>query len=84
LTPLALYGGSLDIVRKGPAGGDYAGTHEYVPGDEYHRVDWKATARHQTLMVKEFHPETETSLQILVDAGKSMKQRSYVATRFED
>lgn len=84
LTPLALYGGSLEIVRKGPAGGDYAGTREHMPGDEYYRVEWKATARHQTLMVKEFHPETETSLQILVDAGKTMKQRSYVATRFDE
>jgi uncharacterized protein (DUF58 family) len=84
ITPLRLYGGGPEVSRKGPAGMDYAGVRQYVPGDEYHRVEWKATARLRTLMVKEFHPETRTTLQILIDAGKTMRQQSYVGTRLDE
>jgi uncharacterized protein (DUF58 family) len=35
-------------------------------------------------MVKEFHPETETTLQILIDAGRTMHQSSYVGTRLDE
>ena len=84
ITPLRLYGGRPEIFRKGPAGMDYAGVRQYVPGDEHTRVEWKATARLQTLMVKEFHPETQTTLQILIDAGRTMRQQSYVETRLDE
>jgi uncharacterized protein (DUF58 family) len=84
ITPLRLYGGSPEVFRKGPAGIDYAGVHQYAPGDEYHRVEWKATARLRTLMVKEFHPETQTTLQILIDAGRTMHEQSYVGTRLDE
>jgi len=84
ITPLRLYGGGPEIFRKGPAGMDYAGVREYVPGDEYHRVQWKATARLRTLMVKEFHPETQATLQILIDAGRTMHDQSYVGTKLDE
>jgi len=84
LTPLRIYGGSPEILRRVPAGIDYADTREYVPGDEYHRVEWKATARLRRLMVKEFHPETQTTLQILIDAGRTMHQQSYVGTKLDE
>jgi uncharacterized protein (DUF58 family) len=84
ITPLRLYGGGPEIFRKGPAGMDYAGVRQYVPGDEYHRIEWKATARLRTLMVKEFHPEVRTALQILIDAGKTMHQPCYVGTRLDE
>jgi uncharacterized protein (DUF58 family) len=84
ITPLRLYGGRPEIFRKGPAGMDYAGVRQYVPGDEYHRVEWKATARVRTLMVKEFHPETQATLQILIDTGRTMREQSYVGTRLDE
>jgi uncharacterized protein (DUF58 family) len=84
LTPLRLYGGSLDIFRRAPTGADYAGIREYASGDEYHRVEWKATARLRTLMVREFHPESQTALQILIDAGGTMRRRSYIGTRLDE
>ena len=84
LTPLRLYGGSPEIFRRASTGTDYAGTREYVPGDDYHRIEWKATARLRTLMVKEFHPETHAMLQILIDAGRTMQEQSYVGTRLDE
>jgi uncharacterized protein (DUF58 family) len=84
LTPLAFYGGVPEIFRKSPSGDDYAGIREYAAGDEYYKVEWKATARLRKLMVKEFHPETEATVQILIDAGETMQQRSYVGTRLDE
>ncbi len=84
LTPLALYGENADIFRKSYSGADYAGTREFTSGDEYGKVEWKATARLGTVMVKEFHPETQTALQILIDAGRTMYERSYVGTRLDE
>jgi uncharacterized protein (DUF58 family) len=63
---------------------DYAGIRQYAPGDEYHEIEWKATARLRMLMVKEFHPETQTTLQILIDAGRTMYQQSYIGTKFDE
>jgi len=84
ITPLRLYGGGPEVFRKAPAGMDYAGVRQYTPGDESHKIEWKATARLRTLMVKEFHPETQTALQILIDAGKTMHRQSYVGTRLDE
>ncbi|MFP3905081.1 MAG: DUF58 domain-containing protein, partial [Armatimonadota bacterium] len=39
---------------------DYYGIREYTPGDDVRRMDWKSTARFDSLMVREFH--TEVSL----------------------
>ena len=84
VTPLALYGGREEISHRSPMGTDYAGIREYSSGDEYHRIEWKATARLQKLMVKEFHPETQVTLQILIDTGTMMRQQSYVGTRLDE
>ncbi|MBV9128342.1 MAG: DUF58 domain-containing protein [Verrucomicrobia bacterium] len=37
-----------------PAGDDYAGARPYLPGDSQRRVDWRAAARGQGLLVKQF------------------------------
>jgi uncharacterized protein (DUF58 family) len=84
LTPLRLYGGGVDIFRTSSAGTEYAGIRKYVPGDEYHRVEWKATARLRTLMVKEFCLETQATLQILIDAGRTMRGQCYVGTKLDE
>jgi uncharacterized protein (DUF58 family) len=84
LTPLALYGGRAQSLQRLSRGEDYAGIRKYVSGDEFHRIEWKATARLRTLMIKEFNPEREATLHILIDAGESMQQRSYVGTRLDE
>jgi uncharacterized protein (DUF58 family) len=84
LTPFHLYGESPEALRKTTTGVEYAGAREYVPGDEAQRVEWKATARHRKLMVKEFHPETQTVMQILINTGRTMHQQSYVGSRFDE
>ena len=40
-------------------GGDYAGVRAYVPGESQRQVDWKAVARGQPMMTKQFTAETD-------------------------
>lgn len=46
---------------------------EYVGGDDYRTVNWKATARKSNLMVNTFVDERSQQVICLVDKGRSMK-----------
>ena len=48
--------GEVEKNTLGP-GLEYAETREYYPGDNLRRVDWKATARSSSLMIKHFYSE---------------------------
>ncbi len=54
------------------AGIEFFGLREYVPGDEYRRIDWKATARLLKPVVKEYETERQISVMILLDVSLSM------------
>lgn len=47
--------------------GDYVGSREYAPGDAVDRIDWKATARLQSLYVKEFSGGEDEGLTVIFD-----------------
>ena len=47
---------------------EYMETREYQPGDELKRMDWKATARLQKLMVKDYYMEGTAAIHIIYDA----------------
>ncbi|MDW7971545.1 MAG: DUF58 domain-containing protein [Nitrososphaerota archaeon] len=48
-------------------GTEYAETREYLPGDDIKRLDWKATARLQRLMVKQYHQEYGGAVNLIYD-----------------
>lgn len=60
-----------------PWGDDFAGFHPYQPGDPLRRANWKAYAKEQPLMIKEYSQSMET--EILLDwdllEGLSVEQR---------
>ena len=43
-------------------GDDFAGVRAYVPGESQRHIDWKAVARGQPLMTKEFADETKGAI----------------------
>ena len=49
-------------------GDDYAGVRAYAPGESQRHIDWKAVARGQPLMTKQFTAETDDVLQLDYDA----------------
>jgi uncharacterized protein (DUF58 family) len=46
---------------------------EYVRGDDYRTINWKATARHGGLMVNNFTDERSQQIYCLVNKGRVMK-----------
>ena len=54
-------------------GDDFAGVRAYVPGESQRHIDWKAVARGQAMMTKQF--VTESAGMLYLD---------YTATRFSD
>jgi|GEM_PF-1615921 hypothetical protein len=55
------------LIHRIGRGTEYAETREYVAGDEFRRIDWKATARLQKLMVKCFHEEVGGEVNLIFD-----------------
>ncbi len=49
-------------------GDDYAGVRAYVPGESQRHIDWKAVARGQPLMTKQFTAEVDDVLRLDFDA----------------
>ncbi len=46
---------------------------EYVKGDDYRTINWKATARRSQLMVNQYLDEKSQKVFCLIDMGRSMK-----------
>lgn len=45
-----------------------SGVREYLPGDKFSWIDWKQTARKNTVMTKEFEQEKSTDILLLLDS----------------
>jgi uncharacterized protein (DUF58 family) len=54
-------------ANKRGSGQDLLSMREYQPNDDLRRIDWKATARSQSLMVREFAAEDERKVTIFFD-----------------
>lgn len=46
---------------------------EYVPGDDYRTINWKATARKSQLMVNNYQDEKSQQVYSIIDKGRVMK-----------
>ncbi len=46
---------------------------EYVQGDDYRNINWKATARMNKLMINQFRDEKAQHVYNIIDLGRSMK-----------
>jgi uncharacterized protein (DUF58 family) len=53
-------------------GTDFESLREYVPDDDYRRIDWKATARRGNLIVREYEAERNQSVVLVLDYGRLM------------
>jgi len=52
---------------------DFADYREYVPGDDFRRIDHNLYARLGQLLVKQFEAEEELPLRVVLDLSESMK-----------
>lgn len=71
------------VIRRRGAGTSFANLREYVPGDDPRHIDWKATARRNRLISREFTVEQGQTIMIAVDCGRMMTQLAGDRPRFE-
>ena len=62
-------------VRQRGEGGSFESLREYVRGDDPRTVDWKASARRGSLIVRQFELERRQNVVIAIDAGRLMTQK---------
>jgi uncharacterized protein (DUF58 family) len=60
-----------------------AGVREYVPGDDPRLLDWKSSARHSRLIVREQSVERSQTVMCMIDCGRAMTQLAGAYSRFE-
>lgn len=55
-------------------GSEFESLREYVPGDEYKKIDWSATARRGKLITRQYEAERSQNIVLLLDTGRTMLQ----------
>jgi len=62
-------------IRKSRARGlgmEFESLRDYGEGDDYRKVDWKASARRGKLVVREYEQEKNQTVIVIVDVGRHM------------
>ena len=70
--------GFMSGTHRGNSSGtstEYSQHRGYVPGDDLRHVDWKAFARTDRMVVKQFLDETNLAVTCLLDTSRSMRYR---------
>jgi len=66
----------LKAIRVPGASTEFERLREYVPDDEFRRINWKATARHGKPIVNQFEAERSQNVVLMLDAGRLMGARA--------
>jgi uncharacterized protein (DUF58 family) len=56
-------------------GREFAALRAYTPGDDVRSIDWKATARRGGPVVREWQPERNQTVWLLLDCGRHLSAR---------
>lgn len=77
--------GSMGIrqLRKRGQGLDFKQLRDYRDGDLLRQIDWKATARRQRLISREYQDERNQQVVFLLDCGRRMRAREGNITHFD-
>lgn len=63
--------GRYKSVFRG-TGLEFTGFREYTPEDDYSKIDWKASARSNKLLIKEYIEERKLNIFLLMDTSSTM------------
>jgi len=63
----------LKKIRQTGNNQEFEQIKEYVAGDDYRRINWKATARNSRLMINQYQDEKLQNVYQLIDMGRTMK-----------
>jgi len=74
--------GNTSIQVRGQ-GTEFDSLREYVRGDDIRSIDWRATARAGTTMLRTWRPERDRHVVIIVDTGRTAAARVGDSTRLD-
>lgn len=60
------------LVRMRGGDTEFERLRDFLPDDEFRRIDWRATARRRKLTVREFQLEKNQNIVFMVDCGRMM------------
>ena len=61
-------------VHRG--GGEFEKLRDYVPGDSYKDINWKASARRRKPVTQVYEAERSQNVVLCIDAGRLMAART--------
>ncbi|WP_163508853.1 DUF58 domain-containing protein [Fodinicola acaciae] len=74
LSKLRQLEGQLAVRGRGQ-GTEFDSLREYVDGDDVRSIDWRATARRDTVVVRTWRPERDRKVVCVVDTGRTSAAR---------
>ncbi|MDZ8171085.1 DUF58 domain-containing protein [Microbacterium xanthum] len=74
--------GNTSIQVRGQ-GTEFDSLREYVRGDDVRSIDWRATARAGTTMLRTWRPERDRHVVIVIDTGRTSAARVGDGTRLD-
>ena len=61
----------LSRIRHRGQGSEFESLRQYVPGDDFSQIEWKATARRGVLVTRNLEAERRQSVIVALDVGRS-------------
>ncbi|MBP7551933.1 MAG: DUF58 domain-containing protein, partial [Spirochaetes bacterium] len=77
----AMSGGYNSVFRG--YGMEFQEVREYSIGDDFRRIDWNVTARHNNLYIKTFKEERQLNVMLLLDTSGSLGFGSKSSTKHD-
>lgn len=72
MSKISMFNGIKRLRRLGHSY-EFEQIKNYVPGDDYRSINWKATGRRSALMVNQYEDERSQQIYFLLDKSRSMK-----------
>ncbi|HKH45728.1 MAG TPA: DUF58 domain-containing protein [Thermoanaerobaculia bacterium] len=73
----------IRVSRRRGEGLEFQELREYRDGDSLRRIDWKATARRQRLIARQYQEERNQQIVCLIDCGRRMHAKDGDLTHFD-
>jgi uncharacterized protein (DUF58 family) len=70
-------------ANLGGAGIELFGCRAYAPGDDIRRINWRASARHDGLIINEYEQERMTDVDLILDARASVHLQTESLNTFD-
>ena len=74
--------GNVSVRQRGE-GTDFKELRDYIAGDPVRRIDWKASSRRRTPVVRSYQEDRDQQILIILDGGYRLHQKEGDGTQFE-